>query len=167
MRTILLLIAVAFLPACFMPASIDNRARNQALAEMRAEAAGIWRRMDAQLASAGWRPIGEPNEGMLEETYDESDDIRLTLPGAGMYGVVGICGSNCRDMDIVIMNSARRRVAADLEPDARPVATFEAEAGERYTARVSIPDCQRPPRHPQIDEEPKWACIYYTRLYRR
>ena len=81
--------------------------------------------------------------------------------------VCGCCGGNCIDMDLVVWNAARRRVGADTEPDARPVATFRGTAGERVTVGVTIPDCRRPARNPQMDEEPMWDCIYYTRLYRQ
>ena len=69
-------------------------------------------------------------------------------------------------MDLVVRNSAGRRVAADVEPDPRPLAIFEGAAGERFTVTVTIPDCRRPPRHPELDEDPMWQCIYYTRLYK-
>lgn len=164
---ILLAISTLALAACFMPASIDNRMAARDMQRIRAEAAAEWQRLDAAFARNGWRPAGEPQEGALEERYDESDEVRITLPAAGDYALVGICGSNCIDMDLVVRNSARERVAADLEPDPRPIAAFRGAAGERFTAVVTIPNCRRPPRHPQLDEDPRWRCIYYTRLYAR
>lgn len=164
--TVLPLVSILLLGGCFMPAAAGNRAASRDMQRIRAEAAAEWSRIDQQLSTRGWRAMGEPAMGRLEENYDESDDLRITVPAAGSYALIGLCGSNCIDMDLVIWNSARRRVAADLEPDARPIAMFEGAAGERFTAVVTIPNCRRPPRHPELDEDPTWNCIYFTRLYR-
>jgi hypothetical protein len=167
MRTaILATFALPLLAGCFMPASVANRAAQRDMDRVRAEAAEHWRQLDGVLASDGWRPVAEASMGGLEETYDESDEIRITLPSAGTYALVGICGSNCYDMDLVLLNSDRRRIAADLEPDATPMVIFQGAAGARFTAIVTIPDCRRPPRT-QYNPDPKWRCIYFTRLYGR
>jgi hypothetical protein len=167
MRTaILATFALPLLAGCFMPASVANRAAQRDMDRVRAEAAAEWRRIDGLLGGRGWRPIAEPSMGGLEETYDESDEIRIILPSAGVYTLVGICGSNCIDMDLVLLNSERRRVAADTDPDATPMVVFEGAAGERFTAIVTIPDCRRP-APTQYTPNPKWRCIYFTRLYGR
>jgi hypothetical protein len=165
--TMLPLVSILLLGGCFMPASAANRARDRDMQRVRAEAAAEWSRIDQQLTSRGWRAVAEPAMGALEEKYDESDEVRITLPEGGNYALVGICGANCIDMDLVIWNSARRRVGGDVEPDARPIAVFEGAAGERFTAVVTIPTCRRPPRNPRLNEDPTWSCIYFTRLYRR
>lgn len=166
-NAILLALSTLALAACFMPASVANRAASRDMQRVRAEAAAQWERLDAEAASRGWRPVGEPQMGALEERYDESDEIRVTLPTTGEYNMVAICGSNCIDMDLVVRNSSGQRVAADLEPDAVPIVAFRGNAGDRFTVTVTIPNCQRPPRHPQLDEDPKWSCIYFTRVYTR
>jgi hypothetical protein len=168
MRSLLLgLSAMLLLTGCFMPAAGANRARSRDMERVRAEAAAEWTRIDAQLLSRGWRPAQAPVMGALEERYDESDELRITLPSAGSYALVGICGSNCLDMDLVVWNSARRQVAADTDPDARPMVVFQGAAGERFVATITIPTCVRPPRRPGVEGDPMWRCIYYTRLYTR
>lgn len=149
------------LAGCFMPASIQNRVNERERNRVDAAVAEQWRRLDADAAGRGWRPLGEPRQGTLQESYNESDEIRIDLPATGEYNVVGMCGSNCRDMDIVVFNAARQRVAADLEPDAVPIVAFRGNAGERFTARVTIPDCR-----PAQGQE-RWSCVYFTRVYRR
>lgn len=162
MRNPLLAAACTVLLAgCFMPASIQNRVDQRDRDRVGSAAAEQWRRLDADAASRGWRPVGEPRQGTLVETYNESDEIRLDLPETGEYNVVGMCGSNCRDMDIVVYNAARQRVAADLEPDAVPIVSFRGRAGERFTARVTIPDCRA------AEGQERWSCMYFTRVYRR
>lgn len=161
MRTTILAVSTLFLAGCFMPASIQNRVNQRDRDRVRAEAAEQWRRLDAEAARRGWQPVGEPREGTLMETYNVSDDIRIDLPATGEYNLVGICGPNCIDMDLVVYNSARQRVAADVEPDATPIAVFRGRAGERFTATVTIPDCRA------AAGQERWTCTYYTRIYRR
>lgn len=162
MRTsILAACSTVLLAGCFMPASIQNRVNERDRDRVCAAAAEQWRRLDADAASRGWRPVGEPMQGTLMESYNESDDIRIDLPATGEYNLVGMCGPNCIDMDLVVYNSARERVAADLEPDAVPIVAFRGTAGERFTATVTIPDCRAPER------EARWSCTYFTRIYRR
>lgn len=166
-NAIFMLAAALVLAGCFMPASIANRAAARDMERVRAEAAAEWRRLDGIMAQRGWRPVGEPDEGALEERYDESDEIRLTLPATGTYTMLAICGGNCLDMDLDVRNAAGERVVADFEPDDTPIVTFQGREGERFRVVLTIPDCRRPPRQPGMDEDPMWRCIYYTRLYRR
>lgn len=162
MRTTILAAASSVLLAgCFMPASIDNRVAQRDRDRVRAAAAEQWRRLDADAASRGWRPVGEPMQGTLMESYNERDEIRIDLPATGEYNLVGMCGPNCTDMDLVVYNSARQRVAGDLEPDATPIVAFRGSAGDRFTATVTIPGC-RP-----AAGETRWSCTYFTRIYRR
>lgn len=161
MRTLLAAVSALLLAGCFMPASIQNRVNQRDQERVNAEAAAQWRRLDADAASRGWRPVGEPRQGMLQETYNERDEIRIELPATGEYNVVAICGPNCIDMDMVVHNAARQRVAADLEPDAVPIVAFRGNAGDRFTVTVTIPSCRPPSR------DSRWQCIYFTRLYRK
>lgn len=162
MRTVILAaVSSAVLAGCFMPASIQNRVNERDRDRVHAAAAEQWRRLDADAASRGWQPVGEPRQGMLMESYNESDEIRIDLPATGEYNVVGFCGPNCIDMDLVVYNASRQRVAADLEPDATPIVSFRGRAGERFTATVTIPNCRTD------DGQQRWSCLYFTRIYRR
>lgn len=149
------------LAGCFMPASIQNRANERERDRVGAAVAEQWQRLDADAASRGWQPVGEPRQGVLQETYNPSDELRIDLPATGEYNIVGMCGPNCRDMDIVVWNAARQRVGADLEPDAVPIVAFRGNAGERFTATVTIPDCSK------AAGQERWSCAYFTRVYRR
>lgn len=152
------------LAGCFMPASIQNRVNQREAERVRAEAAAQWQRLDADAASRGWRPVGEPRQGLLQETYNESDDLAITLPATGEYNVVGFCLENCIDMDFVVYDAARQRVTQDIELDATPIVAFRGRAGERYNVRVTIPDC-RVPRGSEAGT--RWQCMYFARVYTR
>jgi hypothetical protein len=160
------LVALVLLGGCFMPASIQNRANQQALDNVRAAAAADWRSRDRVLAQDGWQPVGEAREGRLVERYNESDEVAYSLPATGHYAVLGICTSNCIDMDLVVLDAQRRRIGADLDPDATPVVNFQGNAGNRVTVLVTTPDCRRGRSQPG-QEAPGWDCIYYTKLYTR
>ena len=151
---------------CFMPASIQNRVNERDRDRYRAEAATEWRARDQSMAQQGWVPAFEAQEGGLVEDYDESDDIRVTLPSTGDFAMLAICGANCIDMDLVVYNAAGQRVAADLDPDARPIVQFSGRSGERFNVRVTIPDC-RAPRAQAGQENPGWNCVYFTKVYKR
>jgi hypothetical protein len=150
------LVAIVLLGGCFMPASIQNRANQQALDEVRAAAAADWRSRDRVLAQEGWQPVGEAREGRLVERYTAT----------GRYAVLGICTANCIDMDLVVLDAQRRRIGADLDPDATPVVDFQGREGDRVTVRVTTPDCRRGRSQPG-QEARGWDCIYYTKLYTR
>jgi hypothetical protein len=165
MRTAIPVALLAVLASgCFMPASIQNRVNERDRERYRAEAAAAWRERDRILGERGWVPAGAAQEGRLVERYNESDRIPVTLPSTGRFTLIGICGDNCLDMDLVVYNSARQRVAADLEPDSRPAVAFSGRAGERFTVLVTIPNCRRPRAQPGMDD-PTWDCIYNTKLY--
>lgn len=136
------------------------------LAAMRAGMAEAWRVADRRMGELGWAPAGEAQEGRLQERYDEADDVPITLPATGRFQLVGLCTTNCEDMDFVLDNAARERVAADLEPDPRPIVQFQGRAGERFSLRITIPTCRRG-RAPAGAEQPGWDCFYSTKLYRR
>jgi len=163
---LLLLVTLVFLGGCFMPASVQNRANQRALDGVRAAAAADWQARDRLLAQEGWQPVGEAHEGRLVEGFDESDEVVYSLPATGRYAVLGICTSNCLDMDLVVLDAERRRIGSDLEPDATPVVEFQGRAGDRVTVLVTTPDCRRGRAQPG-QEPPGWDCIYYTKLYTR
>lgn len=165
-NSLLLLVALVVLGGCFMPASIQNRANQQALDGVRAAAVADWRSRDRLLAQEGWQPVGEAREGRLVERYNESDEVAYSLPATGRYAVLGICTANCMDMDMVVLDAQRRRIGTDLDPDATPVVDFQGRAGDRVTVLVTTPDCRRGRTQPG-QEAPGWDCIYYTKLYAR
>jgi hypothetical protein len=164
--SLLPLVALAFLGGCFMPAATQNRANQRAIDAVRAAAAADWASRDRLLAQEGWQPVGEAREGRLVEGFDESDEVAYALPATGRYAVLGICTSNCMDMDLVVLDAQRRRIGSDLEPDATPVVNFQGRAGDRVTVLVTTPGCRRGPAQPG-EEAPGWDCIYYTKLYTR
>lgn len=165
-RIILGLILMVFSTGCFMPASVANRYNQRQADALHAAAAEEWDRLDNVLASDGWHPAADPIAGALQERYDESDVLDIPVPTPGTYAMVGFCDATCLDMDLEVF-SGGRRVAADFEPDDRPMAAFQGNAGERVTVRVTIPSCRRPDPVPGLNEEPLWACAYFARLYVR
>jgi hypothetical protein len=93
------------------------------------------------VAQQGWTVVGEPHIGWLERTYNEDDEPRFTLPSSGRHVLLAVCDGNCTDIDLVVLDSQRRRLGADLEPDDRPAVEFSGSRGDVVRGRVTIPGC--------------------------
>jgi hypothetical protein len=130
------------LAGCFMPAAtanrLDNRFRDARVGEVRAQL----RVLTEHTRGQGWSVVGEPHIGWLEETYNEADEPRFTIARTGRYAMLAVCDGNCTDVDLVVLDAARRRLGADLEPDDRPAVEFSASHGDVVRGRVTIPGCR-------------------------
>jgi hypothetical protein len=129
------------LTGCFMPAAagnrMENRFRDARVGEVRAQL----QILREHVAQQGWTVVGEPHIGWLERTYNENDEPRFTLPASGRHVLLAVCDGNCTDIDLVVLDSQRRRLGADLEPDDRPAVEFSGSRGDVVRARVTIPGC--------------------------
>lgn len=118
------------LAGCFMPAAtgnrMENRFRDARVGEVRAQ----FQVLREHVAGQGWSVVGEPHIGWLEKTYNENDEPRLTLPASGRHALLAVCDGNCSDIDLVVLDSQRRRLGADLEPDDRPSVEFSGARGD-------------------------------------
>jgi hypothetical protein len=130
------------LAGCFMPAAtanrLDNRFRDARLHEVREKL----RILTEHTRGQGWSVVGAPHVGWIEETYNEADEPRFTIPATGRYALIAICDGNCSDIDLVVLDGGRRRLGADLEPDDRPAVEFSASRGDVVRGRVTIPGCR-------------------------
>lgn len=124
-----------------MPAAtgnrLENRFRDARVSEVRAQLQVL----REHAAQQGWSVVGEPHIGWLERTYNENDEPRFTLPSTGRHALLAVCDGNCTDIDLVVLDSGRRRLGADLEPDDRPVVEFSGAGGDVVMGRVTIPGC--------------------------
>jgi hypothetical protein len=136
------LVLVLVTPGCFMPAAtanrLDNRYRDARLSEVREQL----RILQGHVAQQGWSTVGEPRIGWLEERWNESDEPSFTLPANGRFVMLAVCDGNCSDVDLVVLDSQRRRLGADLEPDDRPAVEFSGSRGDVVRGRVTIPGCR-------------------------
>jgi hypothetical protein len=144
MRSSRLLAIVLALPlaGCFMPAATANRLNNRFSDARVGEVRAQLRVLTEHTRGQGWSVVGEPHVGWLEETYNEADEPRFTIPATGRYVMLAVCDGNCTDVDLVVLDAARRRLGADFEPDDRPAVEFSASRGDVVRGRVTIPGCR-------------------------
>jgi hypothetical protein len=88
--------------------------------------------------------------GTLEP--DGADGEEFLLP-RGNYLAIGSCDDDCVDLDVVILDANGDAVAADREPDADSVVTFEVRKPARYTVGAHMVDCAAT------------DCVYYVSLF--
>ena len=70
-----------------------------------------------------------------------SDYITINLRAGTSYGIVGVCDSDCRDLDIALYDSRGNLIASDLEDDDIPVITINPSRSGTYRVRVNMANC--------------------------
>jgi hypothetical protein len=73
--------------------------------------------------------------------HGRSDYITLNLRAGTSYGIVGVCDSDCRDLDISLYDSRGNRVASDLGDDDIPTITINPSSSGSYRIRVDMSSC--------------------------
>jgi hypothetical protein len=82
--------------------------------------------------TAGARQTGRLAQGA-------SRTVVLQSPGGDVY-FVGACDENCRDLDLVVRDSAGREIGRDVELDDTPILVVQGPAAA-YSVEVSMADC--------------------------
>jgi hypothetical protein len=107
--------------------------------------------VDSLMRLAGYRMHGDGFYGMLRRG-GRAEHV-LTLP-AGTYSMVGVCDTDCTDLDLVLY-SGSRTVASDLKLDAVPLFDVTVAARTTYRLVVTLPGCTTS------------SCYYGALIYRR
>ena len=83
------------------------------------------------------------HEPFIDSTYDgRSDYITINLRGGVSYGIVGVCDSDCRDLDLHLYNSSGNRIDYDTQSDDTPIVTVTPYRSGTYQVRVNIANCR-------------------------
>lgn len=86
------------------------------------------------------------HEPMIDALYHgRSDYITINLRAGTSYGIVGVCDSDCRDLDIALYDSRGNLIASDLEDDDIPVITINPSRSGTYRVRVDMASCNTNP----------------------
>lgn len=64
--------------------------------------------------------------------------------GGGTITAIGICDSNCTDLDLYVLDENNTVVAQDEAVDTHPVVSFQAQAEHRYQLRIVMYGCSPP-----------------------
>jgi len=113
--------------------------------------ADVWEdQVRAQLLFAGTAAISmgfelthDPVLGSLP--HNTREDITLTLRSGMNYVILGVCDSDCLDLDLELYDSKGRLVAQDTDPDDVPTLTATPTSTGQYRIRVMMPRCSDSP----------------------
>ncbi|MBC9031240.1 hypothetical protein IAG41_02450 [Sphingomonas sp. JC676] len=81
----------------------------------------------------GWERRGELAQG-------KEQLIQVTLSGAASYQLIGVCDTDCKNLDIQLLDANGKEVDKDVEDDDFPI--VGALASGPYTARVTMTACE-------------------------
>ncbi|HEU4885363.1 MAG TPA: hypothetical protein VFT45_24155 [Longimicrobium sp.] len=93
------------------------------------------------LNKEGLTPAGEPRVGALNEGVSDEVELQLT---AGSYLIVGVCDTDCSDMDLLLSQNGTE-LASDFEMDDTPVLAVQVPAGGTFSLRVDMATCTAGP----------------------
>ena len=134
MKISTMLLAVA---AATLLAAAPARAQDEWLREIVVRLDSV----TAALAGEGLSPVGEQHAARLREWDSQEFDLRLA---AGSYRMVGVCDSECLDLDLVLTRGGREVDNGVAVVDATPVLTFQLREAASLTVRVIMDACGMP-----------------------
>ncbi|NIR42644.1 MAG: hypothetical protein GWN99_02030 [Gemmatimonadetes bacterium] len=94
-------------------------------------------------ASEGYRLIGSAHTGSLYA--QASQDFDLTLEGGVHYVLVGVCDSDCSDIDLSIFDEAGTQLDSDYEGDAYPVVEVTPSRTATFRVHAYMANCGTEP----------------------
>ncbi|MBD2486771.1 hypothetical protein [Aulosira sp. FACHB-615] len=95
----------------------------------RAEIAGL----------GGYTLTHKPSIDTLRE--GRSHYINVNLRAGMSYGIVGVCDSDCQDLDISLYDHRGNLIASDLQDDDIPVISLNPSRSGRYQIQVDMANC--------------------------
>jgi hypothetical protein len=84
-------------------------------------------------AGTGWERRGELAQG-------KEQLIQVTLNGGTSYQLIGVCDTDCKNLDIQLLDANGKEVDKDIEDDDFPIVGVLASG--TYTARVTMTACE-------------------------
>ena len=69
----------------------------------------------------------------------------MELDKGATYVILGVCDSDCKDVDLLLMNRAGKQVDKDVEVDDYPTVAVAPDRSERYTVRAIMAACSAAP----------------------
>ena len=101
----------------------------------------------------GFQQITQPFSGQLAQ--GQYQNIPVTLNAGGEYRIVGVCDSDCSDLDLVLYDANNNVVSQDNLTDAVPVVSVQPQVSGQFTAQAVMHTCNVSP------------CYYALALYGR
>jgi hypothetical protein len=96
---------------------------------------------DSVYAEKGFSPTGWKHYGALKNGGE--DIISVPLSGGSQYQIIGICDTDCSNLDTHLLDSNGKEVDSDTESDDFPI--VGAKGSGTYTLRVEMVACDTDP----------------------
>jgi hypothetical protein len=97
----------------------------------------------ATMRAEGFTQQGAFRFGRLNDGGTET--LRIDLMGGHSYIVVGVCDTDCDDLDLMLRNAAGTEIDSDYEVDDVPVVAAEVARNGTYQLTVSMASCSIEP----------------------
>lgn len=75
----------------------------------------------------------------------DTDSITLELDGGKQYMLIGVCDTDCKDLDMRLLDSDGTQVAVDTLDDDLPVLEFAPSRTGKYKIQVKMIQCSNSP----------------------
>jgi len=130
MKTPLTLAMIGGAMLCAAPAAAQVRMVDQLL-----------ERADRVYAEHDYVKLGWERQSVLKKGAEQI--FTITLTGGKEYSLIGVCDSDCENLDIYVTDDKGREVTKDDEPDDYPVVYIKQ--GGTMTIRVVMKGCYDSP----------------------
>jgi hypothetical protein len=107
------------------------------------ECRGMLEVAGAALANEGYRLTPPVYTGQLDDGGKAT--LRFTLEKGKGYALVGVCGADCKDLDLRLLTAAGEEVDADLELDDSAMVEVEVAETADFMLEVLMVDCRAGP----------------------
>jgi len=71
--------------------------------------------------------------------------VQIPLQGGREYQIMGVCDTDCSDLDLRLYNPAGTEIDSDLLEDDAPIVSVESARAGTYTVRVLMAACSEEP----------------------
>lgn len=93
---------------------------------------------DEIFASKDFKPTGWTERGSLAKGGTKT--AKLTLTGSGPFAAVGMCDTDCDNVDLVISDASGKTIDSDVETDDAPIVLLENPG--TYMVRIDMKACK-------------------------
>jgi hypothetical protein len=135
MRRLLSIVCLVTMFAVLTPAQGQDEFERQ----VRKQLEGV----GESLAKRGYQLTHQVFVGHLKE--DENETVGFRLRRGVKYAVVGVCDQDCKDLDLVVFDPAKREVGRDAEKDDVPVVELQPDKNGQFDVRVEMAECSDNP----------------------
>ena len=95
------------------------------------------------LLADGYELTSEPHTGSLDR--DSRDELTINLRANQSYKFVGVCDSDCGDLDLYLYDDDGDLISSDVGADDLPVVAVTPRWSGQFTIKVTMVRCSNQP----------------------